>query len=97
MPIGYGAVTVLLSIVTAALRASALPVRVAPVSSVMDCSAIMVPWKIEFVRLPKNVLSLGATGQDNLRTPNGREGGPYLEDEDSVHVSLTIERHVTRG
>src|SRR5271155_5744596 len=45
----HGAVSVLSSKVTAPLRASALPIRVAPVSSEMDWSDMMVPWKIEFV------------------------------------------------
>src|SRR6202050_437291 len=47
--LAYGALTVLHAIVTAPLRASALPVRVAPVSSVIDCSDNMVPSKIELV------------------------------------------------
>jgi hypothetical protein len=45
----YGAVTGLLSKLTAPLRAKALPSRVAPVWSVMDCSAMTVPLKMEFV------------------------------------------------
>jgi hypothetical protein len=45
----YGAVTVLLSKATAPLRAKALPVRVAPVFSVIDSRLRMVPWKIELV------------------------------------------------
>lgn len=48
-PTAQGAVTVLLSKVTAALRAKALPVRVAPVSRVIACSAIIVPLNIELV------------------------------------------------
>src|SRR4029077_3213014 len=48
-PLAHGAVTGLLSKVTAPLRASALPVRLAPVSRVIDCSAIMVPIKMELV------------------------------------------------
>ena len=36
----------LLSSVTAPFRASALPCSVAPVSSVMDVRARMVPWKL---------------------------------------------------
>jgi hypothetical protein len=44
-----GAVTGLPSIGIAALPARALPVSVAPVSRVTAGSAIMVPWKIDFV------------------------------------------------
>ena len=47
--VAYGAVTILLSNVTAPLRAKALPTSVAPVSSVIDCSDMMVPLKTEFV------------------------------------------------
>jgi len=45
----YGAVTVFASIATAPLRARARPVRVAPVSRVIDSRLRIVPWKIEFV------------------------------------------------
>ena len=45
----HGAVTILLSSVIAPLRASALPMSVAPVFSVIDCSDMMLPWNTEFV------------------------------------------------
>lgn len=45
----YGSVIVLVSIVTAAFSASALPCRLAPVVSVIESWAIMVPTKAEFV------------------------------------------------
>jgi hypothetical protein len=45
----YGAVTVLLSNVTAALRARALPCRLVPVFKVTAWRAMIVPLKMEFV------------------------------------------------
>jgi hypothetical protein len=44
-----GAMIVSWSRVTAPLRASARPAMVSPVSTVMDCRARMVPWKMECV------------------------------------------------
>ena len=49
MPLSYGAVIALVSKVTAALRASALPSRLAPVFTVIEASAMMVPLKTEYV------------------------------------------------
>jgi len=45
----YGSVIVLVSMVTAAFRASALPCRLAPVFNVIESRAIIVPAKVEFV------------------------------------------------
>jgi len=48
IPHGHGGTfTGLLSNVTAPVRASALPFNIAPVPTVMDAWAMIVPWKVE--------------------------------------------------
>ena len=101
--VGVGQLTVsremvFVSMVTAPFRARARPTTVAPVLSVMDVSARMLPWKVVLVprvaELPTCQKMLQALAPLMRRTTaiRGRdERGSHLEDEDGILETLTVE------
>jgi len=53
--------------------------------------------EIDWLGATKRCSCVDGTDQNDRRTCDGRECGPYLEDENSVRVTLGVESDVSSG